>query len=129
MNKYRPYIEDGQEDGPINNKINIHRIINLKKEYQDELKEKKRMLKQALVQSVEQDKVKFFKDKKPDEEQQARREKHDAIVSKNKKRKEKRLYKDKDQEHDLDKEAEDAFDADEGATKKRRRLALYGVKQ
>jgi hypothetical protein len=48
LKKYRPYNKGNEEED-----FNIHRVINIKKEFRDELNEKKKMLKQALITSVE----------------------------------------------------------------------------
>ena len=42
-------------------KVNLHRVINLKKELKDEMKEKKKLIKQSLLTQLEQDKDKHLK--------------------------------------------------------------------
>lgn len=46
LKKYRPYYEEEPE-------VNIHRVINLKKQYKDELNQKRKLLKQSLKDSLE----------------------------------------------------------------------------
>ena len=54
LKKLRPYAEQEEE-------VNMHRVRNLKRQWEGEIKEKKKMIKQQLVQSLEQDKDKNLK--------------------------------------------------------------------
>jgi protein KRI1 len=75
LKKYRPYIDmnrkgaQNPEDNyvkkrkheEIDGEVNLHRVKHLKKSMQDELKDKKKLIKKSLVQSLEADKEKYFK--------------------------------------------------------------------
>lgn len=78
LKKYRPYIktegksttvEDEREEGEIEmrkkreveGEVNLHRVRNLKKQYKQELEEKRKILKQALLTNIEQEKEKYLK--------------------------------------------------------------------
>ena len=69
LKKYRPYID---AKGPVNedthrevsaglkrkhqeitDKVNVHRVMHLKKNLQDELRDKRKLLKQSLLQNLE----------------------------------------------------------------------------
>ncbi len=83
------------------------------------------MLKQSLVQNLEQDKEKFFKSGSS-KEQQGSGDAQDRL-SKNKKRKEKWHKKRGDDDQAEDGEVQNQEEEDEDTAKKRKRLALYGV--
>lgn len=101
--------------------VNIHRVINLKRQFQDEIKEKKKMLKQSLIQTLETEKEKFFKSS----DKQRDRFKNEELQSKNKKRKEKWIEKG---HHDAEQDAQAQEDEDLEAANKRKRMSLYGIK-
>lgn len=79
LKKYRPYIKgdgglEAEEEGgrpereyerkkklEIEGDVNLHRVRNLKKQYKQEIEEKKKLVKQALLTSVEQEKDKYLK--------------------------------------------------------------------
>lgn len=102
LKKYRPYID---VNGPVNedahrevsaglkrkhheitDKVNVHRVMHLKKNLQEELRDKRKLLKQSLLQNLEQEKEKYFKGSSSIQTMTA--EKAD-LISKNKRRKEK----------------------------------------
>ncbi len=87
------------------------------------------MLKQSLVQNLEYEKEKFFKGQSTITTMTVEKA---ELISKNKRRKEKQRRKEAGEE---DPDVEDAVkqdleqgEIDEEASKKRRRLALYGIR-
>ncbi|CDW72271.1 zz domain protein [Stylonychia lemnae] len=149
LKKYRAYIDlqnekDEQEqetEGPyekrkrneIEGSVNVHRVRNIKKHYKQELEEKKvkfviflyifqKLLKQALLTSVEQEKEKYFKGSQAAQDM---RDKNAREMSKNKQRKQKRQQGEENPE-DIPESVSQI--EDENTAKKRKRLALYGVK-
>ena len=79
--------------------------------------------------SVEQEKEKYFKGIKGNEDGGRNKDNQD-LQSKNKKRKEKRIYKGlNDNENPEDADDKNNTLEDEVAKKKRKRLALYGVRK
>ena len=141
LKKYRPYVDSKEGDGEFNvglkrkheeitGKVNIHRVMHLKKGLQEELREKRKLLKQSLVQNLEHEKEKFFKGQStivtmtPEKAE---------LISKNKRRKEKQRRKEAGEEDPQETAAVAAEleqgEIDDDAAKKRRRLALYGIRQ
>jgi hypothetical protein len=93
------------------------------------LREKRKLLKQSLVQNLEYEKEKFFKGQSTITTMTVEKA---ELISKNKRRKEKQRRKEAGEE---DPDVEDAVkqdleqgEIDEEASKKRRRLALYGIR-
>jgi hypothetical protein len=99
-------------------------VKHLKKQLQDEIDDKRKMLKLSLQQSLEADKEKYFKT--PIGGAGDAKEKLEKLISKNRKRKDKYNLKKGEEEAE---EVQDEAAEDEVARKKRKRLALYGIKQ
>lgn len=138
LKKYRPYLDsqtNPEDERPNKHRqhremeapVNLHRIKSLKNKLQDELREKRKMLKLSLQQELENDKEKYFKGQTSN----AAANKLEDLKSKNKKRKEKmkqkRIADEEGEENAEDAEVAQA-EEDASAAKKRKRLALYGVK-
>jgi len=142
LKKYRPYMDSKQGDGELNvglkrkhqeitDKVNVHRVMHLKKGLQDELREKRKLLKQSLQQNLEQEKEKYFKGQSNITTMTVEKA---ELISKNKRRKEKQRRKEAGEEdggamEDAIKEGLEQGEIDDEASKKRRRMALYGIRQ
>ena len=105
--------------------------MHLKKGLQDELREKRKLLKQSLQQNLEQEKEKYFKGQSTITTMTVEKA---ELISKNKRRKEKQRRKESGEEdggamEDAIKEGLEQGEIDDEASKKRRRMALYGIRQ
>ena len=127
LKNYRPFKNVEEEAAPADGEeplrerkqkkqgVNVHAVINKKKEFRKELNDKLEMVRQVEQAQLEAEKSKLLKTKKKDEKKHGKK---DKLLKK-------RKHKDNEDRPEEDEGVEQEHDV--GAASKRKRMALYGV--
>ena len=127
LKNYRPFKNVEEEAAPADGEepsrerkqkkqgVNVHAVINKKKEFRKELNDKLEMVRQVEQAQLEAEKSKLLKTKKKDEKKHGKK---DKLLKK-------RKHKDNEDRPEEGEGVEQELDV--GAASKRKRMALYGV--